>query len=153
MPCATFGDAAGLSLGMNRNDFRRLARIHIKEARALLDAQCYDGAYYLCGYAVECGLKACIAKRTQQHDFPDKDTVQDSYTHEFPKLLKAARLIESLTEEASRVPAFGLNWATVKDWSEKRRYQLNSEKEARDLYRAVTPRSGTSSPRKGRGGS
>jgi hypothetical protein len=43
---------------MNRNDLRRLARIRLKEARVLLQAKCFDGAYYLCGYAIECGLKA-----------------------------------------------------------------------------------------------
>jgi HEPN domain-containing protein len=30
----------------------------------LLEAGLYAGAYYLAGYAVECALKACIAKKT-----------------------------------------------------------------------------------------
>jgi hypothetical protein len=34
---------------MNRNDLRRLSRIRLKEARVLLEAGCFDGAYYLCG--------------------------------------------------------------------------------------------------------
>src|SRR5712692_7302814 len=66
--------------GMNRNDLRRLARIRLKEARVLLKAACYDGAYYLCGYAVECGLKACIAKATRRSEFPDLEKVKASYT-------------------------------------------------------------------------
>jgi HEPN domain-containing protein len=53
---------------MNREDFQQLAESRLKEARALLTAELPDGAYYLAGYAIECALKACIAKRTQQHD-------------------------------------------------------------------------------------
>ena len=30
--------------------------------KVLLDAGRYPAAYYLVGYAVECGLKACVAK-------------------------------------------------------------------------------------------
>jgi HEPN domain len=125
---------------MNRNDLRRLSRIRLKEARALLEAKCFDGAYYLGGYAVECALKACIARNTKRHDFPDKKTVNDSYSHNLESLVKVASLAALLQQEAQTDPAFNSNWATVKDWSEESRYRLNSEKEARDLYRAVTDR-------------
>lgn len=47
---------------MNRSDFQDLAQIRLAEAAALLQAERFDGAYYLAGYAVECALKACIAK-------------------------------------------------------------------------------------------
>ena len=67
---------------MNRKDFHQLAELRLKEARALLAAEFPDGAYYLAGYAVECGLKACIAKRTREHDYPDKKLVNKSYTHD-----------------------------------------------------------------------
>jgi len=53
---------------MNRTELQRLSRIRIKEAKFLLDGGCYNGAYYLAGYAVECALKACIAKQTHRHD-------------------------------------------------------------------------------------
>ena len=58
---------------MTRNDFQRLALLRVKESRALLQRGFYKGAYYLSGYAVECALKACIAKKTQRHEFPDKE--------------------------------------------------------------------------------
>jgi len=70
---------------MNRNDFQRLAELRLKEARVLLAAELPDGAYYLSGYAVECALKACIAKRTREHDFPEKKLVIDSHTHDLGK--------------------------------------------------------------------
>jgi HEPN domain-containing protein len=67
--------------GVNRKDLQFLARARLTEARALLDAGHPDGAYYLAGYAVECALKACIAKATQRHEFPDKKKRgRESYT-------------------------------------------------------------------------
>ena len=39
---------------MNRNDFQQLAEDHLRHAKALLDAELYSGAYYICGYEVEC---------------------------------------------------------------------------------------------------
>lgn len=106
----------------------------------MLEAKYFDGAYYLCGYAVECALKACIARNTRRHDFPDKKTVNDSYSHNLTALVGVAGLSALLIQEMNQRPAFAVNWTTVKDWSEERRYRLNSAKEARDLYRAVTNR-------------
>jgi HEPN domain-containing protein len=94
---------------LNRNDLRRLARIRLREARALLEARCYDGAYYLCGYAVEVALKACIAKQTRRHDFPDRKTVNDSYSHDLRTLIKVAGLEGLWLRETSGNPDFELN--------------------------------------------
>lgn len=60
---------------MNKTDLEQLADLRLAEAAALLGATppMPDGAYYLAGYAIECALKACIAKLTAQHDFPDKN--------------------------------------------------------------------------------
>jgi HEPN domain-containing protein len=82
-------------MAKSRNDFQRLAELRLIEARFLLDAGFSDGAYYLAGYAVECALKACIAKGTHQYDFPDKKLVEKSYTHDVEKLLDAAGMIPS----------------------------------------------------------
>jgi hypothetical protein len=35
--------------------------------------------YYLAGYPVEFALKACIAKSTERHDFPDKRRANQSH--------------------------------------------------------------------------
>jgi HEPN domain-containing protein len=57
---------------VDRRDLQELSKVRLKEAKALLDLGLYDGAYYLAGYAVECALKAGIAKETRRHQFPDK---------------------------------------------------------------------------------
>ncbi|WP_439629866.1 DNA-binding protein [Gemmata sp.] len=123
---------------MNRNDLRRLSRLRLKEARVLLKAECFDGAYYLCGYAVECALKACIAKATKRSEFPDLERVKGSYTHNLTNLVKLAGLEPARVAEVAADAAFSANWVIVKDWSEAARYAEHSEQKARDLYRAVT---------------
>jgi hypothetical protein len=72
---------------MNRIDLQALAEERALDAQALLNASRWSGAYYLAGYAIECGLKACIAKLTELHDFPDKDFVNKSYTHKIDVLM------------------------------------------------------------------
>ena len=110
------------------------------DAEALLTAGRWSGAYYLSGYAVECALKACIAKRTSLHDFPDKTVVQKSHTHNLAELLDLAglRLQLQLAVTPAANPALGINWQSVKDWSERARYEQKTEAEARELFEAVT---------------
>jgi hypothetical protein len=125
-----------------RRDFQELARVHLRGARALLRARLWQTAYYLTGYAVECGLKACIAKQTRRHDFPVRNT-SDMYTHELPKLLQSAGLLPALRAEEASNSRMAVSWATVKDWRPASRYDLTvPESAARDLYRAVAGRNG-----------
>lgn len=125
-------------MNMNRKDFQNLALIRLKEAKVLLKSGHYEGAYYLCGYAVECGLKACIARKTKRHEFPDKNTVNASYTHILSDLVKIAQLSKFLKNAIKRDKIFENHWAIVKDWTENSRYQKPSERESKDLYSAIT---------------
>ena len=65
---------------MNRTDLQKLSNARIREARILFAAGEYSGAYYLAGYAVECALKACIAKSVKRHDFAKSWTEQSRYS-------------------------------------------------------------------------
>jgi len=124
---------------MTRYELQQLSRIRAREAKALLEKGHFSGAYYLLGYAVECALKACIARRIKRHDFPNLKLAQDSHTHDLQKLLNAAGLKDELTRQGQQSPALKINWATVKDWSVDTRYQVVVlEKQARDLYIACT---------------
>jgi len=96
---------------VDRKDLQALSRIRAKEAKALLDAGLHDGAFYLAGYAVECALKACIAKKTSRHEFPDKDRVNKSYTHKLDELIKLAELEESHKAEMKSA-SFRTDWGS-----------------------------------------
>jgi hypothetical protein len=73
---------------MNRNDFRELARIRLREARVLLRNSCLKGHIIYPAMCIECAIKACIAKQTKRFDFPDKRTVQDSHSHDLEQLIR-----------------------------------------------------------------
>ncbi len=123
---------------MNRDDLHKLAVLRAEEAEFLLRHGCYEGAYYLVGYVVECALKACVAKQIKQYDFPDRKLVNKSYTHKLQQLLSVSGLKADLETDLGRNPALESNWAVVKDWTEESRYLTSIAKpKAEDLYEAV----------------
>ncbi|MGH9765578.1 MAG: DNA-binding protein [Blastocatellia bacterium] len=101
---------------------------------------CFDGAYYLIGYAIECALKACIAKHTRRYDFPDRRAVIESHVHDLERLVRTAGLQGDLSIESGRDAKFSDNWGIVKDWDEESRYKSWTKSQSQDLYRAVTDR-------------
>ena len=124
---------------MNKTELENLSAIRIKEAEILLAADCYQGAYYLAGYALECTLKACIAKQVKEFDFPDKKLANASYTHKLADLVITAGLKQELSEQENQNEEFKLNWAVVIEWSEESRYKLAiTKQEAHDLFAAIT---------------
>jgi HEPN domain-containing protein len=125
---------------VKRDDLQRLSRIRLAEANTLLRGGHFDGAYYLAGYAVECGLKAAIARGTRRHEFPDLDVVRDSYTHDVAKLVRVAGLQTDLEQLLRADRDFELNWSVVRAWNEESRYRLHAQAEALDLYSAITTR-------------
>ncbi|HEY3134596.1 MAG TPA: HEPN domain-containing protein, partial [Blastocatellia bacterium] len=125
---------------MNRNDLKGLTRIRLQEAKSLMASGHYAGAYYLAGYVVECALKACIAKETRRHDFPDKNKVNASWTHQLTRLVDTAGLSASLDAEGSSDPKFAWCWGVVKEWTEESRYTIVQEKKAGDLLTAISDR-------------
>jgi HEPN domain-containing protein len=127
---------------MNRFDFQKLADLRLREAKALLAAGFPDGAYYLAGYAVECALKACIAKLTREHDFPDKKLVNDSHTHNLKDLLRLAELrddLEALIEADAEMQS---TLDKVQEWAETSRYKRKTTQEAALLLDAIEDRTG-----------
>lgn len=87
---------------MNRKDLQIIAEKRIKEAKFLFEDDCFEGAYYLAGYSIECALKACIAKQIKRHVFPDKKFINDSYTHDLNQLLGLAGLREEQKTKAKQ---------------------------------------------------
>ena len=124
---------------MNRQDFKRLAEQRVRDAEVLLAGRRYAAAYYLCGYAVECALKACIAKRTRRSEFPDRKTVNKRHTHDLNVLVELAELEDTRVSRCKNDPAFKLSWQAVEDWSERDRYEYGvTRRQAADLCDAVT---------------
>ncbi len=123
---------------VNRAHFQQLAEERADDAEALILASCWSGAYYLAGYAAECGLKACIAKLTNAEDFRDKNFAASCYTHIIEDLVRLAGVKNQRDIDSSTNLALKANWSTVKDWEEKARYQSWTELQAKTLLAAVS---------------
>ena len=113
---------------------------HLEAAKSLLESRHWGPAYYLAGYAVVCGLKACIAHQFREHDFPDQKIVNASYTHKLADLVRTAALDPQLRAAEISSDDFKVNWATVKDRSPESRYKERSEIEARGIIGAIDAR-------------
>ena len=124
---------------MNKTDLEQLADLRLAEAVALLGLTppMPDAAYYLAGYAVECALKACIAKRTAQYDFPDKTFAAKCFTHKAKELVPLAGLESARAAARAADTILAGNWLIVKDWSEESRYERWTVIQAAALIDAI----------------
>jgi HEPN domain-containing protein len=123
----------------NRTTFQDIANIRLEEAKTLLDHGKYSGAYYLSGYVIECALKACIAKDTREYDFPPKRGIVDKiYSHDLNQLLSHSSLKALHTQEIVSNRQLEVNWAIVINWSEESRYEKHEQREAEELFNAVS---------------
>ena len=123
---------------MLSKEFQQVAEIKIKEAQALFERRLYNGAYYLAGYAVECAFKACIARHVRNNELPDKSFVNDSYTHNFDKLLNISELTEEFKNAYSENWELYENWMIISEWTVDSRYQFSIDKDdAKDIIKAV----------------
>ena len=129
---------AQASLRLNRYALHKLAKRYAEDADILLQNGRWSSAYYLAGYAVECALKACIAKQFREHDFPDKQIVNRSHTHDLRELVRLAELESALEERGRQQDAFRDNWDNVVvKWKETSRYEQPIQATAEELVRAV----------------
>ena len=99
-----------------------IARARIEDAKALLTAGRFDGATYLCGYAVEIALKARICRTLNWSEFPSTSGEFQAYrsfqTHELDVLLR-------LSGQEGRIKQnqFAL-WNAVAIWRVESRYNV-----------------------------
>jgi HEPN domain-containing protein len=92
---------------VNRLEWQQLAERWLVDAKCLLDGHRWDAAYYVAGYAVECGLKSCVLARvvaTPEVIFRDKKFSEKCWTHSLLDLVKQADL------EHTRGP---MRWRTL----------------------------------------
>jgi hypothetical protein len=122
---------------VTRADFQKLAEQRIGDADALLNAGRFSGAYYYSGFAVECALKACVAKNTRQFDFPlHPDDARKIWSHDLNRLLDFSGLSANLSSQSGSLIS---NWNSVKRWENEIRYDSGiSETEAKQMYLRVT---------------
>jgi hypothetical protein len=127
---------------VDRKTLQRLAKTRLQDARALLGRKRWSAAYYLCGYAVECGLKACLLRYLGESAavFGEPSYLKrlaDCWTHDLVKLVNLAGLDAEFGAACGANPALDAFWRVTKDWKETSRYEERTEVEAKQLYEAV----------------
>lgn len=103
-------------------ELEKIARARLDDAKALLAAGRFDGAIYLCGYAVEAALKARICRVLNWADFPGTSGEFQAYrsfqTHELDILLR-------LSGQEARIKKDHFNpWNAVAVWKSDSRYNV-----------------------------
>ncbi len=123
---------------MNRRDFQVIAGERIADAEALLASGRWSGAYYVAGYAVECALKAVIARQTVADGFPVREAAR-FYTHNLRDLLFHAGL--GTARGAITMPGVSVRcsvyWEVVQVWNEQSRYVSRTQEQAERLSEAI----------------
>lgn len=124
---------------MNRKELQRLADERIQDAKALLAASRWSGAYYLAGYALECALKSCVLRYVEQTGiiFEDRKFAERCWTHDLETLVKQAGLSNERGRAIAEDVQLGTNWLIAKDWSETARYRLSTQQQAEKLFAAI----------------
>lgn len=125
---------------MTRTEWQQLAERWLVDAKRLLNDHRWSAAYYLAGYAVECGLKSCILKRlsaTPEVIFDSRRFSENCWTHDLAELVKLAGLEPARAADAAANLVLQDNWLTALAWNEKSRYKTVSHHPAKKLYGAV----------------
>ena len=124
---------------MNRAELQQLSTERIEDARALLVASRWAGAYYLAGYSLECALKSSVLAYIERTGiiFEDKKYAEKCWTHDLEDLVRQAGLAVERDKAAGINPNLGQNWLIAKDWSESSRYRMSTQLQAEKLFTAI----------------
>lgn len=113
-----------MAQGLKKSVLEALAQNKADDAFFLFENRRYSNAYYLGGYAIEFGIKACIASRIEENTIPDKRFISSIFIHDLASLINIAGLQAELKSKENADAAFHANWGIVSKWSEQRRYDV-----------------------------
>ena len=104
-----------------KTDLRRIASTRLGEAEALFNSRYYDGARYLCGYAIEVRLKYRICVVLKWSGYPSTgrefNKLKSFQTHNLDVLLH----LSGKEGEIRNSPYFS-DWSLVTQWGPDIRY-------------------------------
>lgn len=106
---------------LNQKIIVQIARARLRDANILLSSKRFDGAVYICGYAVELGLKLKICETLNWQGYPESKKEFENYrsfkTHDLDVLLHLSGV------EAKIKKNFLAEWSTVSQWNPEARYK------------------------------
>jgi HEPN domain-containing protein len=126
-----------MPLGLKRTDLQALAQAKLDDAIILFKNGRFSNSYYLSGYAVEIGLKACIAAQVSAETIPDKSFIKGILNHQFSNLVGLAGLATALKDEQDANAEFAANWAIASEWTPDSRYEATDKMSAQLMLQAI----------------
>lgn len=102
------------------SDLRAIARSRLADAKTLHSHKRYDGAFYLCGYAVEIALKARVCRTLKWTGFPESLREFGDYrsfqTHKLLVLLRLSGIEDRIKNQ------YMADWSIASTWAPEARY-------------------------------
>jgi len=106
---------------LERSELKKIAQARIEDGEILLNSHRYDGAIYLCGYAVEIFLKERICRTLGWSGYPSTTKEFANYqsfrTHNLDVLLRLSGSEHKIRTE------FLAEWSAVAEWDPEIRYK------------------------------
>jgi len=106
---------------LTEQELSAIAEARLQDAEVLFSAGRYDGAEYLCGYAVEIALKARICRTLSWRGYPSTNRefrdLQSFKTHNLDVLLRLSGV------EAQIKGNYLADWSAVVAWDPAARYK------------------------------
>lgn len=126
-----------MARGISRDELKALAECKLLDANLLFAHKRFSNAFYLGGYSVELGLKACVARQFGPEAIPDKQFVNDIHTHKLINLVGLAGLTSELKAEQQKSIKFQTNWGIVANWGPESRYTAVDSLSSHYLIEAI----------------
>jgi HEPN domain-containing protein len=101
---------------MKKTEIEKMIQARLEDARILYETSRFHGSVYLCGYAVELGLKARICDTLQWDEYPSTAKYQTFKTHDLEMLLHLTGM-----ENEIKIKYFA-EWSIVAQWNPEMRY-------------------------------
>jgi HEPN domain-containing protein len=105
---------------LTRTNLWETARARLRDAEVLLLSERFDGAVYVCGYAVEIALKEKICRTLGWPSFPSTrrefSDLQSFKTHDLDVLLHLSGVEPTIKESMLG------QWSIVRNWDPEARY-------------------------------
>ena len=111
-------------------DLRTIAQARLQDAHILLANGRYDGAGYICGYAVEITLKARICDTLNWPGFPQ--TAKEFANYTSFKTHNLAVLLSLSGREQIIKQSHLADWSFVRQWNPEDRYRIAGGISAQD---------------------
>jgi HEPN domain-containing protein len=116
-------------------ELKKIASARLKDAEVLYKDSRYDGAVYLCGYAIEITLKAKICKTLKWGGFPSTNSefkgLQSFKTHSLELLLSLSG------QEVKIKTGYLADWSIVVNWDSETRYSVIGTATKTDAYNII----------------